>query len=69
MDEIRQGTYKIIRIANMGVDLLTSAGNWWLRTPNSNANNERNVNTTGAVNNNNANNANGVAVDYMKKRD
>lgn len=40
-----------------------SAQNWWLRTPNSNANNVRNVNTSGAVNNNNANNAYAVVPD------
>lgn len=40
-----------------------SARNWWLRSPNSNANNERNVNTSGAVNNNNATNTNGVVPD------
>ena len=38
---------------------------WWLRAPNpTNANNERNVNTSGALNNNNANNGNGLAADY-----
>ena len=36
------------------------ARNWWLRSPNSNANNERNVNSNGTVNNNNANNTYGV---------
>lgn len=37
-------------------------GNWWLRSPNvSNTNNTRNVNTSGALDNNNANNANGLA--------
>ncbi len=40
------------------------ARNWWLRSPNSNANNERNVNTSGAVNNNNATNTNGVVPDW-----
>lgn len=45
---------------------MLSARNWWLRSPNpSNANNERNVNTSGALNNNNANNGNGVAADYL----
>jgi hypothetical protein len=40
-----------------------------MRTPNpSNANNERNVNTSGALNNNNANNGNAVALDYTVKR-
>jgi len=37
-----------------------------LRTPNpSNANNERNVNTSGALNNNNANNAYGAPADCI----
>ena len=40
-----------------------SARTWWLRSPNSNSNNERNVNTSGAVNNNNATNTNGVVPD------
>ena len=41
-----------------------SARNWWLRSPNpSNANNERNVNTSGALDNNNANNGNGAVAD------
>ena len=45
---------------------MLSARNWWLRSPNpSNANNERNVYTSGALNNNNANNGNGVAADYL----
>ena len=40
------------------------AANWWERTPNSgNANNVRLVNTDGTLNNNNANNANGLAPD------
>ena len=39
---------------------------WWLRSPNTgNANNVYNVNTSGALNNNNANNTNGVAPDRM----
>lgn len=39
-----------------------SAVNWWLRSPNaSNSNNFVNVNTDGTVNNNNANNSNGLA--------
>lgn len=38
------------------------ARNWWLASTNpSNANNERNVNPSGALNNNNANNVSGVA--------
>lgn len=45
----------------MGQFLL--ARNWWLRSPNANANNERNVNTSGVVNNNNATNTNGVVPD------
>ncbi len=45
----------------MGQYLL--ARNWWLRSPNSNSNNERNVNTSGVVNNNNATNTNGVVPD------
>ena len=40
--------------------------NWWLRSPNpGNANNVRNVNTSGAVNNNNVNNANGLSPDCV----
>lgn len=46
---------------NMGQSLL--ARNWWLRSPNSNSNNERNVNTSGVVNNNNVTNTNGVVPD------
>lgn len=43
-----------------------TARNWWLRLPNpSNANNERNVYSSGALNNNNANNGNGAAADYV----
>lgn len=34
------------------------AVNWWLRSPNSNANNAYYVNTDGALNNNNVYNAN-----------
>ena len=42
------------------------ARNWWLRSPNtSNANNERNVNTDGSLNNNNANNGNWLAPDRV----
>lgn len=41
-----------------------SATNWWLRSPNvGNANNVYNVNTSGSLNNNNANNGNGCAPD------
>ncbi|WP_420314798.1 DUF6273 domain-containing protein [Butyrivibrio proteoclasticus] len=37
------------------------ASNWWLASPNvSNSTNFCNVNTTGAANNNNASNSNGV---------
>ena len=44
-----------------------SAAYWWLRSPNpSNANNVRNINPDGALNNNNANNGNGVAPDREK---
>lgn len=47
----------------MGVSAVV-ARNWWLRTPNpNNANNERNVNTTGVLNNNNANNGIGATAD------
>ncbi|WP_365699059.1 DUF6273 domain-containing protein [Ruminococcus sp.] len=43
---------------------MRSARNWWLRTPNvGNANNVRNVNTSGALNNNNASNTYGLAPD------
>ncbi|MBQ9698236.1 MAG: hypothetical protein IJV46_06835 [Acidaminococcaceae bacterium] len=43
-----------------------TARNQWLRSPNpGNANNVRIVNTSGAVNNNNANNSNAVAPDCM----
>ena len=39
----------------------------WLRSPNpGNANNERIVNTSGEVNNNNANNSNGAVADCEK---
>ena len=42
----------------------STARNWWLRGPYpGNANNVRNVNTSGALNNNNANNANGFVPD------
>ncbi|MDO4356381.1 MAG: DUF6273 domain-containing protein [Clostridia bacterium] len=38
------------------------ARNWWLRSPNPwNANNVRIVTSAGALNNNNANNGNGLA--------
>ena len=44
-----------------------SPRNCWLRSPNpGNANNERNVNTSGAIDNNNAINGNGVAPDCEK---
>lgn len=44
---------------------VVKARNCWLRTPNpSNANNERNINTDGSMNNNNANNANAAVLDY-----
>lgn len=43
---------------------------WWLRTPTpSNANNERNVNSSGALNNNNANNGIGAVADYVAHTD
>lgn len=42
-------------------------GCWWLRSPNpGNANNVRNVNPDGSLNNNNANNGNGAAPDCEK---
>jgi hypothetical protein len=44
------------------------ARNWWLRSPNpnlTNANNAYNVNTTGVLNNNNANNAYGAVPDCV----
>ncbi len=45
------------------------AVNQWLRSPNvGNANNVRNVNTSGALNNNNARNGNAVAPDYDKSQ-
>lgn len=41
-----------------------TARNWWLRSPNpTNCNNVRNVNASGALNNNNANNAYGAVDD------
>ena len=44
--------------------IISTARNWWLRSPNpSNANNVRNVNTDGSLNNNNANNGNGAVAD------
>lgn len=46
-----------------------SPRNWWLRTPNvGNANNSRNVNTSGSLDNNNANNGNGASPDCEKAR-
>ena len=46
-----------------------TARNQWLRSPNpGNANNARIVNSSGAVNNNNANNSNAVAPDCMDGR-
>ena len=43
---------------------VSTARNWWLRSPNpSNANNVRNVNSVGSLNNNNANNGNSAAAD------
>ena len=43
-----------------------ATANWWLRSPNaSNSNNFCNVNTDGTINNNNANNSNGVAPDFI----
>jgi len=43
-----------------------TARNWWLRSPNpSNANNERNVNTDGSLNNNNAYNGNWTVPDRV----
>lgn len=46
-----------------------TARNQWLRSPNpGNANNTRNVNTSGALNNNNANNSLAVAPDCMDSR-
>ena len=46
-----------------------TARNQWLRSPNpGNANNARIVNSSGAVNNNNANNSNAVAPDCMDSR-
>ena len=58
-------------LANSGYSLFSSefAANWWERTPNSgNANNVRLVNTDGSLNNNNANNANGLAPDCENVR-
>ena len=47
-----------------GKRLSVPARYWWLRSPNPwNANNVRNVNTSGALNNNNANNALAAAPD------
>lgn len=44
--------------------VISTARNWWLRSPNpSNANNVRNVNSDGSLNNNNANNGNSAAAD------
>ena len=43
---------------------ISTARNWWLRSPNpGNANNVRNVNSDGSLNNNNANNGNGAVAD------
>ena len=43
---------------------VSTARNWWLRSPNpSNANNVRNVNSDGSLNNNNAYNGNSAAAD------
>lgn len=42
----------------MGTACIMCAVNWWLRSPNSNANNAYYVNTDGALNNNNVYNAN-----------
>lgn len=40
--------------------------NWWLRSPNvDNANNVRNVNTSGELDNNNANESLRLAPDYI----
>jgi hypothetical protein len=48
---------------------MSTARNWWLRSPNpGNANNVRNVNTSGAVDNNNANNGNAAAADCENGR-
>jgi len=48
---------------------ISTARNWWLRSPNpSNANNERNVNTDGSLNNNNAYNGNGAVADCEDER-
>lgn len=46
-----------------------NARNWFFRSPNpSNANNVRNANTSGGLNNNNANNAYGAVPDREKAR-
>lgn len=45
------------KIKLYGADL-HRAVNWWLRSPNSNANNAYNVNNDGTLNNNNVYNAN-----------
>lgn len=46
-----------------------TARNQWLRSPNpGNANNVRNVNASGALNNNNAYNSNALAPDCKKAR-
>ena len=43
---------------------VSTARNWWLRSPNpSNSNNVRYVRADGTLNNNNANNGNGAAAD------
>lgn len=50
-----------------GYGLLTS--NWWLRSPNvGNSNNVRNVNTDGSLNNNNANNSQGLVPDCINSQ-
>ena len=49
-------------IMRTGKCLSVPARYWWLRSPNPwNANNVRNVNPSGALNNNNANNGYGLA--------
>ena len=48
---------------------ISTARYWWLRSPNpGNANNVRNVNPDGALNNNNANNGNGAAAECGNMR-
>lgn len=51
---------------------MSFCGNWWLRTPNSNNNNNAwNVNADGTANNNNTTNSNGVvpAIGYILRAD